>query len=131
MEHLVQAGEAARRDADDQHLDADAAEREPGQAPAQVGEPRQAAARERHRQQAQPDDDEHQHRAEGIGTNGHVRARTPVHSLKFRTKGADAGRVPYPPGKEVQVKGQLYRVAFTASLLVILVEGLGAGSKWG
>jgi hypothetical protein len=29
------------------------------------------------------------------------------------------------------VKGQLYRVAVTASLLVILVEGLGAGSKWG
>ena len=40
-------------------------------------------------------------------------------------------RVPYPPGKEVQVKGQLYRLAVTASLLVILVEGLGAGSKWG
>ena len=46
-------------------------------------------------------------------------------------KRADAARVPYPPGKEVQVKGQLYRVALTASLLVILVEGLGAGSKWG
>ncbi len=29
------------------------------------------------------------------------------------------------------MKGQLYRVALTASLLVILVEGLGAGSKWG
>jgi hypothetical protein len=29
------------------------------------------------------------------------------------------------------MKGQLYRIAVTASLLVILVEGLGAGSKWG
>jgi hypothetical protein len=29
------------------------------------------------------------------------------------------------------MKGQLYRLAFTASLLVVLVEGLGAGSKWG
>jgi hypothetical protein len=29
------------------------------------------------------------------------------------------------------MKGQLYRLAFTAGLLVVLVEGLGAGSKWG
>jgi hypothetical protein len=34
-------------------------------------------------------------------------------------------------GKEVQVKGQLYRLAVSATLLVILVEGLGAGAKWG
>jgi hypothetical protein len=29
------------------------------------------------------------------------------------------------------VKGQLYRLAISASLIVILVEGLGAASKWG
>ena len=36
-----------------------------------------------------------------------------------------------PNGKEVEVKGQLYRLAFTAGLLVLFIEGLGAGSKWG
>ena len=35
------------------------------------------------------------------------------------------------PGKEVEVKGRLYRLAVTAGLLVVLIEGLGAGSKWG
>jgi hypothetical protein len=34
-------------------------------------------------------------------------------------------------GKEVEVKGRLYRLALTAGLLVVFVEGLGAGSKWG
>jgi hypothetical protein len=29
------------------------------------------------------------------------------------------------------MKGQLYRLATTAGLLVILIEGIGAGSKWG
>ena len=29
------------------------------------------------------------------------------------------------------MKGHLYRLAFTAGLLVVFVEGLGAGSKWG
>jgi hypothetical protein len=29
------------------------------------------------------------------------------------------------------MKGQLYRLASVAGLLVVLVEGLGAGSKWG
>ncbi len=29
------------------------------------------------------------------------------------------------------MKGQLYRLAISASLIVILVEGLGAASKWG
>jgi len=29
------------------------------------------------------------------------------------------------------MKGRLYRLAFTAGLLVVFVEGLGAGSKWG
>jgi hypothetical protein len=29
------------------------------------------------------------------------------------------------------VKGQLYRMAFTAAVIVVFVEGLGAGAKWG
>jgi hypothetical protein len=29
------------------------------------------------------------------------------------------------------VKGRLYRLAISTGLLVILVEGLGAASKWG
>jgi hypothetical protein len=29
------------------------------------------------------------------------------------------------------MKGQLYRLACVAGLLAVLVEGLGAGSKWG
>ena len=29
------------------------------------------------------------------------------------------------------MKGHMYRLATTAGLLVILIEGLGAGSKWG
>ena len=29
------------------------------------------------------------------------------------------------------MKGQLYRLALTAGLLVVFIEGLGAGSKWG
>ena len=41
------------------------------------------------------------------------------------------GCLSHPPGKEVQVKGRMYRLAVSASLLVILVEGLGAGTKWG
>jgi hypothetical protein len=41
-------------------------------------------------------------------------------------------RASHAPGKEVRkVKGRVYRLAVTASLLVILVEGLGAYGKWG
>jgi hypothetical protein len=29
------------------------------------------------------------------------------------------------------MKGRLYRLASTAGLLAILIEGIGAGSKWG
>lgn len=29
------------------------------------------------------------------------------------------------------MKGQLYRMAFTAAVIVVFVEGLGAGAKWG
>lgn len=29
------------------------------------------------------------------------------------------------------MKGRLYRLAFTAGLLVVFIEGLGAGTKWG
>jgi hypothetical protein len=43
---------------------------------------------------------------------------------------ADAFLVPCTPGKEVKVKGRLYRLAISASMLVILAEGLGAGRKW-
>ena len=40
-------------------------------------------------------------------------------------------RAPSHPGKEVHMKGRLYRLATTAGLLAILIEGIGAGSKWG
>jgi hypothetical protein len=29
------------------------------------------------------------------------------------------------------MKGQLYRLALSAGLLVVFIEGLGAGTKWG
>jgi hypothetical protein len=40
-------------------------------------------------------------------------------------------RVSSQPGKEVEMKGQLYRLALSAGLLVVFIEGLGAGTKWG
>jgi hypothetical protein len=32
--------------------------------------------------------------------------------------------------KEVNMKARLYRLAFVASLVVVLIEGLGAPAKW-
>jgi hypothetical protein len=32
--------------------------------------------------------------------------------------------------KEVEMKARIYRLAFVASLVVIVVEGLGAPAKW-
>jgi hypothetical protein len=38
---------------------------------------------------------------------------------------------PVHQARRSEVKGRMYRLAVSASLLVILVEGLGAGTKWG
>jgi hypothetical protein len=64
VEHLVHAREPARDDRDDQHLDPDPAQRQPGPPQLELGQPHQAAARERDRGEAERDHDEHQHRYE-------------------------------------------------------------------
>jgi hypothetical protein len=63
-------------------------------------------------------------------------APTNVELLRFRSGPADEPHVRSPErgrnDKEVhKVKARLYRTAFAVSIVAILLEGLGAGWKWG
>jgi hypothetical protein len=73
---------------------------------------------------------------ERIGRGPQTSTRTYVQTLRFPIGRADEPHVRSPGrgmnDKEViQVKARLYRTAFVVSVVAVLLEGLGAGFKWG